>query len=119
MSALSLLSERLRRKQEQLDRLQRCQRELTDCQREFFANERFCLSPELSAKTWHGRLAKEFDSIRQYGILIHFKDIENQQMIKTLSTLSQKIQEVNIEISSLEEAIRSETARMMEKEKKD
>ncbi|MFB6468997.1 DUF5082 family protein [Cytobacillus sp. Hz8] len=112
MSLLAFLYEELRKKQEELKRLQTCQASLQECQEEFLLNEPLCLEPKLSAHTWHGNLARKFDLIREEEILSNYRNLENNQLNQAFSTLSNKIQDVQNEIAALEVAIQNEIARM-------
>lgn len=117
MSTLSYLNRHLSNKQDQLERLHTCERELKECRNEFKANQRFCLSPELSPTTWRGKLAKDFERIRRDGILQNYKDIKNNQIDKSLTVLHQEIQTITREINSFRRAIQSEIERLREEEK--
>lgn len=114
ISYLAYLYEQLRRKKEELARLQSCQSALIACQGDFFSNEPFCLLPELSNVTWHGQLASQFERIRHHEILLNYQDIESHQMNRSLQVLSMKIEETKREIALLEIAIQQELARLRE-----
>jgi ribosomal protein L11 methylase PrmA len=75
--SISYLYALLREKERQL---QECQSQLLQCQSEFFQHEHLCTKPELTAKTWYGSSADQFDTIRDTGILLQYHAIENEQL---------------------------------------
>ncbi|WMT18242.1 YwqH-like family protein [Parageobacillus toebii] len=103
--SLSYLYALLREKERQLMRLQTCQSQLLQCQSEFFQQEHLCTKPELTAKTWHGSRAEQFDSIRNSGILWQYRAIEHEQFDDTLQALQNKIVQLQNEISELRSSI--------------
>lgn len=117
MSILHLLRENLSNKQNDLERLRDCKRELKAYQQEFREYERFCVSPDLSAKTWQGKLAQAFDELRNDGILVSYQNLENTQLNHIITLLSQKIQDIESELSSLKASIKAETKRELERAK--
>lgn len=117
MSILHLLRGELTTKQNDLERLRACKRELKMYQQEFREYERLCLKPHLSAKTWQGKWAKAFDEIRNEGILVDYQNLENKQLNFIITALNEKITKVEMEITSLKGAIQIEIEREREKTK--
>jgi hypothetical protein len=103
--SISYLYALLREKERQLMRLQECQSQLLQCQSEFFQHEHLCTKPELTAKTWYGSRADQFDSIRDTGILLQYRAIENEQFADTFQVLQNKIIQLQNEINELRSTI--------------
>ena len=95
----------LRLKEEQLQRLQMCNGELKSCQQEFTHHERLVSEPELSTNTWNGTLAQTFDDRRATGMLTSYRDISTKQFNSAFTTLSDKIQQIQLEIISIKQTI--------------
>lgn len=98
----------LRKKQNDLSRLQTCNGQLTGKQGEFSSNQHLMTEPELTSTTWKGTLATRFDDIRANGILASYQEIQTTQFNTVFSTLSAKIQQIKQEI----EYIRATIARL-------
>ncbi|MFC7372593.1 DUF5082 family protein [Fictibacillus iocasae] len=102
---LSYLYARLREKQEQLQRMQDCQRDLSECQQAFQQEKHLCTKPELTSVTWEGVLAKSFDNIRENGILSAYEEIEGSQFDRVFQAIASKISSLHADIQSINEAI--------------
>ncbi len=98
----------LRKKQNDLSRLQTCNGQLAGKQGEFSSNQYLMTEPELTPTTWQGTLATRFDDIRANGILASYQEIQTTQFNNVFSTLSAKIQQIKQEI----EYIRATIARL-------
>lgn len=97
--------ELLRKKQEEVRRLNTCQSSLSEKQAAFNENEYKCLEPELTATTWYGTLANSFDDIREAGIHTSFLEIAGAQFAAVFSAISDKIALLNAEIESIQRTI--------------
>jgi prefoldin subunit 5 len=95
----------LREKREQFQRLQDCSSKLRKNQQEFSSYRETITNPELSAFTWQGTLANQFDEIRLKGMLHYFTDIETTQFSEVFSELDSKIQSLQSEIQAIEHTI--------------
>ncbi len=95
----------LQKKQEEVRRLTACQSTLDGKKSEFQENEQKCLRPELTASTWHGTLATGFQDIREAGIHTPFLEIAGAQFTNVFTAIADKINSLNAEIVSLEQAI--------------
>ncbi|WP_332651310.1 YwqH-like family protein [Lysinibacillus sp. 54212] len=95
----------LQKKQSDLQRLQTCNGQLTSKQGEFFNNAYLMTEPELTATTWQGQLASQFDNIRIGGILASFEEIQGSQFNQVFSVLSSKMAEIAMEIESIKQTI--------------
>ncbi|MFC0190211.1 DUF5082 family protein [Fictibacillus aquaticus] len=105
MDTLSSLYALLRKKQEHLIRLNNCQSELAECQSDFQRNQHLCTKPELSAMTWEGVLAKQFDNLRENGILSAYEEIQGSQFQTVFSAIDTKKSQLHEEIRSIQESI--------------
>ncbi|PLR92657.1 YwqH-like family protein [Bacillus sp. T33-2] len=97
--------ELLREKKEQLRRLQHCQGELQGSQQEFNYYKRLVADPQLSAATWKGMRASEFDQIRNGPMMGSYEDIIGPQFSAALGALSTKIIQIEGEIQSIRQVI--------------
>lgn len=95
----------LAKKQSDLVRLQTCNGQLIGKQGEFSNNQYLMTEPVLTATTWKGTLATQFDNIRNDGILASYQEIETTQFSNTFTTLSNKIKEITQEIQSIKATI--------------
>ncbi|MCM3180968.1 YwqH-like family protein [Cytobacillus horneckiae] len=95
----------LQEKKAQLARLQSCNGKLQGTQQEFAHYKNTVLQPELSASTWQGNLANQFEDIRNSGMLSSYQDIQSNQFNQVFSSLHSKIQQINNEISSIQHTI--------------
>ncbi|MEW9677684.1 DUF5082 family protein [Lentibacillus sp. L22] len=103
--AISGLRLQLEAKREELERLNRALSELSDCQNDFHTKKPLCLKPELTATTWFGEWADDFDSIRENELQESYVEISDEQLDDAISKLEAKIQEIKLEIQSLEASI--------------
>ena len=97
--------ELLRKKQEEVRRLNTCQSSLSEKQAAFNENEYKCLEPELTATTWYGTIANSFDDIREAGIHTSFLEMAGAQFTAVFSAISDKIALLNAEIESIQRTI--------------
>ena len=105
MSSISALLRELAIKREHLRRLLSCQEKLNQSSYDFGANEYLCLEPQLTATSWAGSLATDFDQLRVAGILTNYQDIKTSQLNDVFRVLNDKIQDVKREIQMLEQRI--------------
>ncbi|MCU9613235.1 DUF5082 domain-containing protein [Caldibacillus lycopersici] len=99
-------------RQEELRRLQQAQSKLNDYKSEFQHNEHFILEPKLTAKTWHGQLATDYDSFREGDLLSSYKNIYQTQLGSVLSEISSEIRALQNKIEQLEASIESNERRL-------
>ncbi|WP_158555844.1 YwqH-like family protein [Peribacillus glennii] len=102
---LAYLYERLREKQEHLVRLYACKANLEGAQDEFISYEKTCTEPELSAETWQGKWATEFQDIRNDGILLQYKNLAHQQLNHSITSVEAAITETKLEIENIRNQI--------------
>ncbi|MFJ7932760.1 DUF5082 domain-containing protein [Sporosarcina sp. NPDC096371] len=95
----------LRKKKEEVSRLNVCQSSLQGKQQEFSANDQKCLDPELAAKTWHGNHASKFEDIREAGIHAPYMEMAGTQFSKAFTAIADKIASLLAEIASIEQTI--------------
>lgn len=95
----------LRLKQEQLVRLQNCNSELQGNKQEFSNFKPSITMPDLTAQTWFGMLASEFDDIRFDGMLNSYSEIEGNQFSNIFAALIAKIQQIQQEIIAIQQTI--------------
>lgn len=118
-SSIAYSYSQLRLKQEQLDRLHRCETKLNQCIQEFAQYEFLCIEPSLSPDTWQGTLANQFDEIRIENIQSSYRDIEHCQFSRILQLINEKTNQTLEEITSLKHSISSmETEMAREQEAK-
>ena len=105
MSSIAGLIALLRLKREQLNRLIVCQGKLNRSQSDFMESEYLCLEPKLTADTWAGSLAEDFESIRHAGILTDYREIENVQFNHVFMVLNDTIRRIELEITLIQQQI--------------
>ncbi|AZB44612.1 DUF5082 domain-containing protein [Bacillus sp. FJAT-42376] len=112
MSAyLSYLYEQLRKKEEELEKLEAAKPKLEGIQQEFKAKITMCKDPELTADTFKGEHATDFDKIRT-ELKEEYKDLFDGQLEDVLNQIERRIEEIKEEIKSLKEQIAAEEARL-------
>ncbi|MBS2970762.1 DUF5082 family protein [Metabacillus sp. KIGAM252] len=112
MSAyLSYLYEQLREKEEQLEKLQAAKPKLEEIQQEFKAKIKMCKEPELTADTYNGEHATDFDKIRT-ELKEEYKDMYDGQLEDILNQIQGKIEELKDQIKNLKDQIAAEEARL-------
>ncbi|PMC37404.1 DUF5082 domain-containing protein [Bacillus sp. UMB0899] len=104
----------LKKKQEQLQRLQSCQSQLQGIKQEYLNYNQSVITPELTSASWQGSLADKFEVIRTEGILGSYQDLESTQLSNVFSTLSNKMSSLKSEIASLKQTIHSLELEMLE-----
>ena len=107
----------LKKKKEEVARLNLCQSLLSKKQGQFQENEHKCLEPELSTTTWHGRNANDFQEVREEGIHTSYLEIAGAQFATVFSAISRKIAELQIEIISIQQTIERLLAQEAAREK--
>lgn len=105
MSSIAGLMALLQLKREQLNRLNVCQGKLYRSQSSFTENEYLCLEPNLTAVTWAGSLAEEFDSIRHTEILTNYREVESVQFNHVFMVLNDTIRRIELEIILIQQQI--------------
>lgn len=105
MSSIAGLIALLRLKREQLNRLIVCQGKLNRSQSDFMESEYLCLEPKLTAVTWAGSLAEDFESIRHTEILTDYREIENVQFNHVFMVLNDTIRRIELEITLIQQQI--------------
>ncbi len=104
----------LRKKQEQLQRLQKCESQLQGIKQEYLNYHQSVITPELTSATWQGTLADKFEDIRTEGILGSYQDLESTQLSSVFSTITSKMSSLTSEIASLKQTIHSLELEMLE-----
>src|SRR4051794_12704393 len=89
----------LRKKQGEVARLNSCQASLQGKQQQFSTNEKKCLEPELTVKTWHGKHASQFEDTREAGIHAPYLEIIGAQFSKVFTVIAEKIASLLMEIA--------------------
>ncbi|WP_018664294.1 YwqH-like family protein [Heyndrickxia acidiproducens] len=115
MSAISLMNLQLSRNQEELERLKKSKKELVESKHALAEKEHLCLQPALSASTWQGQLAKQFQTVRKNELLESYKATE-KQINTALKLLEGKISQLASENTQIEKAIQTEIVKMRKKE---
>jgi len=105
MSSIAELIALLQLKREQLERLRVCQGKLNRSQSDFMGNEYLCLEPKLTAVTWAGSLAEDFESIRHTEVLINYREMENVQFNHVFMVLNDTIRRIELEILLIQQQI--------------
>ncbi|HZH61337.1 MAG TPA: DUF5082 family protein [Metabacillus sp.] len=104
----------LRKKQEQLHRLQDCQSQLQGIKQEYLNFNNSVITPELTSTTWQGSLADKFEVIRIEGIFRSYQDLESTQLSNVFSTINSKMSSLKSEIVSLQKTIHFLELQMLE-----
>lgn len=115
MSAIPLMNLQLSRNQEELERLKKSKKELVESKLVLVEKEHLCLQPALSASTWQGQLAKQFQTVRKDELLESYKATE-KQINTALKLLVEKISQLASENTQIEKAIQAEIVKMRKKE---
>jgi|SRR5699024_8614852 len=105
--AITSMNGQLENKMDKLDRLKKTLSKLVECEEEFSENDKLCLAPELSAKTWEGNIAGDFETIKQNDIKESYKTVGKEQVGDAIAQLEDKIQELEQGILQLENDISS------------
>ncbi len=108
---LSYYTALLAKKQLEVQRLKACKAALSGKQSEFQANQRKCLEPHLTAMTWHGNLADQFDNIREGGIEASYLEIVGSQFNAVFTAIDNKIASLEAEIEQIKRIIEEIKAR--------
>ncbi|KLV26718.1 DUF5082 domain-containing protein [Niallia circulans] len=95
----------LQEKEDQLRRLKNGKSDLQAIKHEMTSYSDNVVKPDLSASTWHGTLAVEFENIRTKGAFQQYQDIEIKQLPNRLSEISEKINSLQSEMSSIRHTI--------------
>ncbi|RDE31246.1 DUF5082 domain-containing protein [Parageobacillus thermoglucosidasius] len=95
----------LRKKEEELQRVYRCEAKLLNSQAEFQAYQRFVMEPELSSNTWDGKKAEKFQQIRHEDMLESYQDMMEQQFSVVFDQLSAKVSDIKEEINLIRQMI--------------
>ncbi|MFD2132795.1 DUF5082 family protein [Pseudogracilibacillus auburnensis] len=85
-----------------LDRLEKTYIDLQRSQTEFQQYKNFCTTPRLSNHTWHGRLARDFESFQESEIEVSYQSISKKQLDSILQQLKNEIQSIKQSITSIE-----------------
>src|SRR5690625_5196622 len=104
-STLVSLRHDVYQKKEQLIRLQRALEQLTRYQSEFHIQESICVNPEFSTGTWHGNRASKFKSFQMNNLLPNYQSIPKRQLSTIINLMRNKVQEIEMMITSLERSI--------------
>ena len=105
--AITSMNGQLENKMDKSDRLKKALSKLMECEEEFSENDKLCLAPELSAKTWEGHIASEFEAIKQNDLKESYKTVNMEQLGDAMTQLEDKIKELEQEILQLEKDISS------------
>jgi|SRR5690625_1054079 len=106
------LQKSLYMKQEEIDRLEMAQSNLIELQEEFFYNQSLCKSPTLCKNTWHGKLAKDFQTFQEDKILDTYQKLTKDKMNEILNRLAEEIEAIAQSIVSIERTIATKKLRL-------
>ncbi|WP_228116298.1 YwqH-like family protein [Fictibacillus phosphorivorans] len=115
-TAISHLNHAAMVKQEQLERLQRCESQLAPLEDDLQNYSRLIKKPELHSENWMGSNAQEFEGIREESMVTPFNELINIQYSQLKDSLSNKISELKSEIQSLQSQVSSQRARLSQLE---
>lgn len=102
------LNTHLEEKRQELERLALALSNLNDDKDGFQRNERLCLAPELSANTWHGQIAQQFQGLQENEIQSGYFSISVKQLGQVIYILNEKIRETKQSIINLRMDISSQ-----------
>lgn len=105
--AITSMNGQLENKMDKSDRLKKALSKLMECEEEFSENGKLCVAPELSAKTWEGHIAGDFETIKQNDIKESYKAVGKEQLGDAITQLEDKIKQLEQEILQLEKDISS------------
>lgn len=101
-STIYSMNQQLIQKRDELERLKTTHLQLEDYQEEFQVNQRYCLDPKISGRTWNGQQANQFDGFRNDEIKATYKSIPDQQLDHIIFLLMDKIEEIRASIGDME-----------------
>jgi len=105
--AITSMNGQLENKMDKLDRLKKTLSKLMECEEEFSENDKLCLAPELSAKTWEGHISSDFETIKQDDIKESYKTVGKEQLGDVITQVEDKMKQLEQEILQLEKDISS------------
>lgn len=88
-SSIDGLSSQVIRKQEEVRQLERAIAEISGLQGDYEESRKYWQDIDLTAKTWNGKLADEFDSFRNGEMLASFRDVSHDEVQRVLDALEQ------------------------------
>ncbi|KOO43021.1 YwqH-like family protein [Priestia koreensis] len=92
-------------KRKYIEKLNICKTELIEIKSDYGEMADECMDPALSASTWHGTLATQFDNIRRDGFQAAYIELTGEKVSELITSISQKITEIQQEIASLQASI--------------
>lgn len=115
MSIIPLMNLQLSQNQEELERLKKSKQALLESKHALAEKEKRSLQPALSASTWEGQLAKQFQAVRKNELLESYNATE-KQINSALQLLDEKISKLTTQNIQIEKAIQAEIVKMRKKE---
>ncbi|MBU5465333.1 DUF5082 domain-containing protein [Virgibacillus sp. MSJ-26] len=98
---------KLENKRKELQRLEDALSDLERNKNKFIDNYYLCREPEFTRQTLHGDNADNVNNIRENELLVNYVEIYYNQLGHAETKISDKITEVNQEITDLENRIRT------------
>ncbi|RWZ54499.1 DUF5082 domain-containing protein [Halobacillus fulvus] len=105
-------------KQDEIRRLKLALSSLEGYREELMSQQNLCSEPELSAHTWAGQLAGEFENIRVNSMTTQYRAIGTEQMEQAVGTIQAKIHSLQSELLSIDGRITSIQYEMAQSEEK-
>jgi len=105
-------------KKEELKRLQEALKELEGCDTDYSESKDLCLKPEFTTKTFHGEVATDVEGFKEDELQVSYTGISDEQLSKAKTEISDQMEVIEEEISSMGENITTMESRhtsLMEK----
>lgn len=102
------LNAQLEERRQKLERLALVLTNLYDGKNDFQQNENLCLTPDLSATTWRGNIAQQFQNFRENEVQSGYYSISVKQLGMVIYLLNEKIREIKQSIIALRMDISSQ-----------
>ncbi|MFJ8071273.1 DUF5082 family protein [Peribacillus sp. NPDC096447] len=97
---ISYYSSMIAKKEEEIRRLQEAKGKLAGCQDELAQYRNLFFEPELTADSWNGQLAKDFETERQ-TLQATYQELKDEQFQDSLNAIDSKISQMQAEIAQL------------------
>lgn len=105
-------------KKAELERLKESLKGLKGCDTDYSDSKELCLKPEFTTKTFHGEAATDVEGFKEDELQVSYTAISDEQLGKAMTKISEQIETLEQDISSMGDNISSMESRhksLMEK----
>lgn len=106
-TTIDMIGAALTSKRRDLERLRQALIKLKSNESDFISNRPLTEKPELTARTWYGKHANEFEDIRSNEVIPKYEDLYKKQLAKAITDVEAAIAKLEAEIRSLEAKLAS------------